>query len=107
MKTIEKEIKKIQKLLNDTHVIPQEVDEETQQVFENYDISNKAYEELEKIAPSLWLNFCTQTDGKIHFAEEILHYLQEQIGIDKIDRKIEKVFKKQEKEGKHERIEMV
>ena len=79
MKTIEKEIKKIQELLHNTHVIPEEVDDETQQVFENYETSNKAYEELEKICPSLWLDFCTQTDAKIHFAEEILYHLQKQI----------------------------
>lgn len=79
MKSIEKEIKRIQKLLSDTHVITEEMDDETNQVFENYEISNLAYEELEKIAPSLWLKFGSDTDGKIQFAEEILWYLQEKI----------------------------
>jgi len=93
MKTIEKEIKKIQELLHNTHVIPEEVDDETQQVFENYETSNKAYEELEKIAPSLWLNFCTQTDAKIHFAEEILYHLQKQMDRDKFDKKLDNAMK--------------
>ena len=96
MKTIEKEIKKIQELLHNTHVIPEEVDEETQQVFENYDVSNKAYEELEKIAPSLWLNFCTQTDAKIHFAEEILYHLQKQIEDEKMCKTLDEATKKLE-----------
>ena len=92
MKTIEKEIKRIQKLLHETHVIPEEVDKETQQVFENYDVSNKAYEELEKICPSLWLDFCTQTDAKIHFAEEILYHLQKYIEEEKTYRTMKKAL---------------
>ena len=79
MKSIEKEIKRIQKLLEDTHTISEEVDKETSQVFENYEVSNKAYEELEKICPSLWINYISIVSGKIAVAEEILWYLQEKL----------------------------
>ena len=94
MKSIEKEIKRIQKLLNDTHTISEEVDKETQRVFENYEISNKAYEKLEKICPSLWLKVGSHTSGKIQLAEEILYHLQKQIKEDKEYKTLKKHQKK-------------
>lgn len=74
-----KEIDKLIKIFNETFIVDETVDPETNVVFDSYRTSNRAYEKIEEIFPAFWVHAYSKSDNKLLFALDVLHYIREKI----------------------------